>query len=202
MQCIMSTEYSVKDTDVDTDTGFDVGDLDSETGDAGEAEIYVKPEDSEDIINKSLLIEHKPVMPLERNATAMYTGETGRAVLDKTKDMGSPIRSSRAEAIGRVRARLVKKNEAIQAEQVTPVPVVDVEATQAAQPVNVAAVEPVKAVEVVEPAVSEDGVVKSPHDAVYDSSPTKAVDIAKMASRYGIKPDDPMCEAFVLVIEA
>ena len=40
-----------------------------------------------------------------------------------------------------------------------------------------------------------------PHDVAYDKV-ANPVALAKMASRYGIKPDDPMWEAFLLVIEA
>jgi hypothetical protein len=180
------------DTDVANDTGFDGEELGLETGDTGESEIYTKPDEPEDSISKALPcvsvprhpVEQKPVQPFARSTTATYTGETGSAVRDRAKER---YKSRNVDAV--VAARRAKMDTAVQAEQATPVAVVPVDGTPTAKTVNM-------------PDVSEDGAVKSPHDAVYDSSPSKAVDIAKMASRYGIKPDDPLWEAFVLVIEA
>lgn len=156
--------------------------------------------------------------------TAAFTGTTDSAVKptvllsDQAKERSERIKPS----------IMASRSRKTNAQDGTPEPVVEpdnkpddnpdekpvdgtvIEKTVSPEPVNEAVVVAVVATAspaIVEQKKSVTEVAKpaetliSPHDVAYDKV-ANPVALAKMASRYGIKPDDPMWEAFLLVIEA
>ena len=150
-------------------------------------------------ITKPIPLE-KPTLPKSvgiGHNTSAFTGTTGSAV--KPTGLSDERSKERSE---RIRASIMASHsKKANAQDGTLLPIVEpvkeivIENSANPEPAIVEREKPVP--EVAQPVET----LVFPHDVAYDKV-ANPVALAKMASRYGIKPDDPMWEAFLLVIEA
>lgn len=183
----MSDEY---ETDIENSGTFDG----EETGTQTDTKTFTMEEPAGDVVKP--IPQHKPELPTKKvgigHDTASFTGTTSSAVRDGLDKEERERR--RAEHLAE---HLAKRRVTVS----VPPHIANSES------VGVSVAKPVVADEVravAKPAITQEKPAEtpvSPHDVAYDKV-ANPVDLAKMASRYGVKPDDPMWEAFLLVIEA
>lgn len=201
----MSDEY---EADIENSGTFDG----EETGTQAETETFTMDEPAGDVVKP--IPQHKPELPTKKvgigHDTTAFTGTTSSAVRDgASKEERERRRAEHlAEHLAKRRSTVSVPPANTNSESADiksePAGVKDVvkPAVPAEMPVAKPVVDEVKVV--AKPAITQEKPVEtsvSPHDVAYDKV-ANPVDLAKMASRYGVKPDDPMWEAFLLVIEA